>query len=107
MVTTDPVQHSFAKIPGEVRFCLDVRSTEPAVLDRIEAVLAELVATIEAARGVRFVLASAPAARGPNELSVGRGLSGHARRLGMPFRTMQSGRDTTQRPSPVRACQAR
>ncbi len=61
-VATDPVQHAFAKIPGEVRFCLDVRSTEPVVLDRVEAALAERVAAIEAARGVRFVSASAPAA---------------------------------------------
>lgn len=91
-VATDPVQHAFAKIPGEVRFCLDVRSTEPSVLDRIEAALAERVAAIEAARGVRFVLGertgSTPARMSPALVEA---LSGHARRLGTPFRTMASG----------------
>ncbi|QEE39138.1 MULTISPECIES: Zn-dependent hydrolase [unclassified Methylobacterium] len=91
-VGTDPVQHAFAKIPGEVRFCLDVRSTEPAVLDRIEAALAELVAAIEAARGVRFVLGERTGST-PARMSSAlvEALSGHAHRLGMPFRTMPSG----------------
>ena len=91
-VATDPVQHAFAKIPGEVRFCLDVRSTEPVVLDRVEAALAERVAAIEAARGVRFVLGERTGST-PARMSAAlvEALSGHARRLGMPFRTMASG----------------
>lgn len=91
-VATDPTQHAFAKIPGAVRFCLDVRSTEPAVLDRIEADLAGLVAGIEAARGVRFALGertgSTPARMSPDLVEA---LAGQARRLGLPFRTMPSG----------------
>ena len=91
-VATDPVQHAFAKIPGEVRFCLDMRSTEPAVLDRIEEALAELVASIEAARGVRFALGERTGST-PARMSSAlvEALSGHARRLGIPFRTMASG----------------
>jgi beta-ureidopropionase / N-carbamoyl-L-amino-acid hydrolase len=91
-VATDPVHHAFAKIPGEVRFCLDVRSTEPAVLQRIEAALAERIAAIEAARGVRFALGertgSTPARMSPALVEA---LSGHAGRLGIPFRTLASG----------------
>ncbi|WCS28787.1 hydantoinase/carbamoylase family amidase (plasmid) [Methylobacterium sp. NMS14P] len=91
-VATDPVQHAFAKIPGEVRFCLDVRSTEPAVLDRVEAALAERAAAVEAARGVRFVLGERTGST-PARMSAAlvEALSGHARRLGTPFRTMASG----------------
>lgn len=90
--STDPAVHAFAKIPGEVRFCLDVRSTEPETLARIEAVLGEIVARIEAARGVRFALGertgSTPARMSPALMEA---LSGHARRLGMPFGTLASG----------------
>ncbi len=62
------------------------------MIARIEAALADLVAAIEAARGVRFDLGertgSTPARMGPALVEA---LSGHARRLGMPFRTMASG----------------
>lgn len=90
--STDPAVHAFAKIPGEVRFCLDVRSTEPDVLVRIEAALADLLARIEAARGVRFALGERTGST-PARMSDGlvETLAGHARRLGMPFRTMTSG----------------
>ncbi len=68
------------------------RSTEPVVLDRVEAALAERVAAIEAARGVRFVLGERTGST-PARMSAAlvEALSGHARRLGMPFRTMASG----------------
>lgn len=55
-VATDPAQHAFSKVPGEVAFCLDVRSESTACLDRIHAELARLVAAIEQRRGVRFDL---------------------------------------------------
>lgn len=91
-VATDPVQHAFAKIPGEVRFCLDVRSTEPAVIKRIEAAMADLIAGIEVARGVRFALGERTGST-PARMSSAlvEALSSHARRLGIPFRTMASG----------------
>ncbi|MFC6744523.1 M20/M25/M40 family metallo-hydrolase [Methylobacterium persicinum] len=69
-----------------------MRSTEPALLDRIEAALAQRVAEIEAARGVRFALGertgSTPARMSSALIEA---LSGHARRLAIPFRTMASG----------------
>lgn len=53
-VGTDPTQHAFSKVPGEVGFCLDVRSESPMVLERIHAELFAHAAVIEQRRGVRF-----------------------------------------------------
>ncbi|MFT0860543.1 Zn-dependent hydrolase [Ancylobacter sp. G4_0304] len=55
-VATPPDLHGFSKVPGEVGFCLDVRSLSPACLERIHDRLMEIVAGIEATRGVRFDL---------------------------------------------------
>lgn len=90
--STDPIVHAFAKIPGEVRFCLDVRSTEPDVLERIEQALAVLVSRIEAARGVRFELGERTGST-PARMSAAlvASLRDHAGRLGIACRTMASG----------------
>ncbi len=53
-VGTDPTQHAFSKVPGEVGFCLDVRSESPAVLERIHTELFAHAAIIEQRRGVHF-----------------------------------------------------
>jgi len=53
---TDPAVHSFSKVAGEVRLCLDVRSIEPDTLAQVEGALDDTVARIEAARAVRFTL---------------------------------------------------
>ncbi|MDQ0474591.1 Zn-dependent hydrolase [Labrys wisconsinensis] len=53
-VATDPALHAFSKVPGEVAFCLDVRSVSEACLDRIRDRLTALAGEIEARRGVRF-----------------------------------------------------
>ena len=55
-IGTDPAIHGFSKIPGEVAFCLDVRSGSQACLDRLHSRLLDLVADTEARRGVRFDL---------------------------------------------------
>ncbi|GAB4067853.1 hydantoinase/carbamoylase family amidase [Ancylobacter sonchi] len=55
-IGTDPALHGFSKVPGEVAFCLDVRSLSPACLARIHDELMRLVARIEAETGVRFAL---------------------------------------------------
>lgn len=55
-IGTDPAIHGFSKIPGEVAFCLDVRSGSQACLDRLHSRLLDLVADIETRRGVRFDL---------------------------------------------------
>lgn len=53
-VGTDPAQHAFSKVPGEVGFCLDVRSESAATLERIHTELFGHAAIIEQRRGVRF-----------------------------------------------------
>lgn len=53
---TDPAEHAFSKVAGEVRFCLDVRSDDEAVLERVHAALLREVAEIEGRRGVAFDL---------------------------------------------------
>jgi beta-ureidopropionase / N-carbamoyl-L-amino-acid hydrolase len=55
-VSTDPALHGFSKVPGEVGFCLDVRSLSLVGLERIHVRLMEIVANLETARGVRFAL---------------------------------------------------
>lgn len=53
-VATDPTQHAFSKVPGEVAFCLDVRSTSTALVEDAHAAMLEFASEIEARRGVRF-----------------------------------------------------
>ncbi|WP_249977825.1 Zn-dependent hydrolase [Vreelandella olivaria] len=64
-IATPPAQHAFSKIPGEVGFCLDVRSESPEILTYLEQFLFGNAERIERERGVRFDLgprtASTPA----------------------------------------------
>lgn len=89
---TDPTMHAFAKVPGEVRFCLDVRSENVAILDRIENHLHRIVSAIEAKRGVRFTLGertgSTPAVMSP---ALHDALAAHATRLGIAHQSLASG----------------
>jgi len=91
-VGTNPELHAFSKVPGEVAFCLDVRSLSTEVLDIVHERLMALVATIEAKRGVRFVLGertgSTPALLDPALRSR---LAGSAAALGIGFVEMASG----------------
>lgn len=50
---TDPFRHAPTRIPGEVRFTLDIRSEDEAVLDRAEA---HLAASVAAEQRVRIAL---------------------------------------------------
>lgn len=54
ILATDPAHHTSTKIPGEVRFSLDIRSLDAALLAGLDAWLAEEAARIGAARGVTF-----------------------------------------------------
>ncbi|MCX7303716.1 MAG: Zn-dependent hydrolase [Hyphomicrobiales bacterium] len=53
-VESDPSQHGGSRVLGDLRFTLDVRSAEAAVLDRIEAKLHALFAEVGNKRGVSF-----------------------------------------------------
>jgi len=90
--STDSRLHAFAKVPGEVRFCLDVRSESVAILARIEHRLGEFVAAIEAKRGVRFKLGDRTGST-PAVLSsaLRDTLAAHALRLGIPYQAFASG----------------
>jgi N-carbamoyl-L-amino-acid hydrolase len=54
VIGTDPEHHTPTKIPGHLRFSLDIRSEDAALLASIGAWLAERAADIGRERGVRF-----------------------------------------------------
>lgn len=49
-------EHAFAKVPGRLGFCVDLRSSDPAALEAADAALQAEIARIEAARRLRFDL---------------------------------------------------
>jgi N-carbamoyl-L-amino-acid hydrolase len=53
-VGTDPQRHAIARIPDEVAFSLDIRSQSAQTLAEMQIYLAEEMADIARARGVRF-----------------------------------------------------
>ncbi|MXN17747.1 hydantoinase/carbamoylase family amidase [Pseudooceanicola sp. GBMRC 2024] len=65
--------HAMAKVPGELEFCIDIRSEDDAVLDAMDGVLKDMIAGIETARpGIRFELGAQSRSR-PAALSAGLG----------------------------------
>ena len=91
-VATDPELHAFSKVPGEVSFCLDVRSLSIDCLDAIHDRLKEIVADIERKRGVRFALGERTGST-PAHLDAGlrASLAATAVDLGIGFIEMASG----------------
>jgi N-carbamoyl-L-amino-acid hydrolase len=91
-VATDPDLHAFSKVPGDVSFCIDVRSPDPDCLAAVQARLAEIVAAIEVGRGVRFVLGERTGST-PARLDRGlrASLAATASGLGVAYREMTSG----------------
>src|SRR5262249_9319387 len=55
-VATDPKLHAFSKVPGEVRFSLDLRSASTATLAEVRRRLGALCDRIAQERRVRFEL---------------------------------------------------
>ena len=51
---TDAELHALTKVPGELRFSLDIRSCDPAALKELEALLHAKADAIAQQRGVRF-----------------------------------------------------
>lgn len=54
VVSTDPREHSVTRIPGEVRFSLDIRSQSLETLEAFYQLVLVEAASIEKARGVKF-----------------------------------------------------
>ncbi len=89
---TDPTQHTMTKISGDVRFTMDIRSEDNAVLLDTDAYLRREAARIGAARGVTIDLGAftnaAPALMDP---ALRETLREQADALGIPFMEMASG----------------
>lgn len=49
-------EHAFAKVPGRLDFCVDIRSDDLAVLERVDGLFRDEIAKIQQARKVRFLL---------------------------------------------------
>ncbi|UFN47972.1 hydantoinase/carbamoylase family amidase [Roseomonas sp. OT10] len=92
ILATDPAHHAPTKIPGLLRFSLDIRSEDAPLLAALDRWLHEEAARLEAARGVRFEFGpathAAPAAMDPGLRATLRRAAGAA---GVPFREMASG----------------
>jgi len=81
---TDAAQHGMTIVPGRFHFSLDVRAYDPAVLTKLEAAVAAILAGIEQRRGVRFHLGTkAQAAVGPVDPGIKAGLDRAARTQGI------------------------
>ncbi len=86
------VEAGFTKVPGEARFQLDVRSTDPAALAAMAVELERLVAEIGPRRWVRFELGRLQKiAPTPMDAEVQTGLVRAAQALGIGHRVMPSG----------------
>jgi beta-ureidopropionase / N-carbamoyl-L-amino-acid hydrolase len=85
-------EHAFAKVPGTAAFCMDIRSGDDAVLDRMDTILKEEIAAIENRRGVRFALGGQSRSK-PSTLSAGLNarIAEGAARIGRSPRHMLSG----------------
>jgi N-carbamoyl-L-amino-acid hydrolase len=88
---TDPALHALTKVPGELRFTLDMRAYEPEHLAELEARTRALVAAIEQRRGVRFELgATARAAVGRMAPAIRDGFEAIAQQLDIRTRRIGS-----------------
>jgi N-carbamoyl-L-amino-acid hydrolase len=92
IVETDPREHAIARIPGSVRFSLDIRSQHPETLEAFYDLLQSECALIAEERGVEFKfdrrIDSAPAAMCHRWITR---LKAAALRLGLPSEEMPSG----------------
>ncbi|WP_119309712.1 Zn-dependent hydrolase [Cohaesibacter haloalkalitolerans] len=85
-------EHAFAKVPGRLEFCIDLRSDDVAVLDRADALLKDEIAAIEQKRGVTFKLGTQSRSM-PTALSqsLGDKIEEAAKAQGLAPRRMRSG----------------
>ena len=88
---TDPELHAMTKVPGELRFTLDVRAYSSEHLRELETKTLAIVRSIEEHRGVRFELGNpARAAVGEMDASICDGFEAIARELEIPARRLGS-----------------
>jgi N-carbamoyl-L-amino-acid hydrolase len=89
---TDPAQHAFSKIAGEVGICIDVRSHERETLDRMKSFTDNLAREMSDKHGVRFDLDVLTGSE-PATMDTGliRAFDRAAERLGIAHSQMASG----------------
>lgn len=92
IVSTNPALHSFSRVPGEVRFCLDTRAVDENTRRAIAERMHRLVAAVEREHGVRFALgADSGPAIAPMDAGISDRLATIAADQGIAFRRMPSG----------------
>ena len=88
---TNPELHAMTKVPGELRFTLDVRAYSAEHLRILENKALAIIRSIEERRGVRFELGStARAAVGEMDASICDGFEAIAHKLAIPTRRLGS-----------------
>jgi N-carbamoyl-L-amino-acid hydrolase len=88
---TDPELHAMTKVPGELRFTLDVRAYSAEHLRELETQTLAIIRSIEERCGVRFELGNtARAAVGEMDASICDRLETIARELAIPARRLGS-----------------
>ena len=88
---TDPELHAMTKVPGELRFTLDVRAYSSEHLRELETKTLAIIRSIEERRGVRFKLGNtARAAVGEMDAAICDGFEAIARELAIPARRLGS-----------------
>lgn len=88
---TDPELHAMTKVPGELRFTLDVRAYSAEHLRELEKQTLSIIRSIEERRGVRFELGkTARAAVGEMDASICDGFASIACELAIPARRLGS-----------------
>ncbi len=92
ILATDPAHHTPTKVPGSLRFSLDIRSEDAALLAATDAWLHEEAARIAAERRVTIDLGP-PTHAAPERMDPGlvAALEAAARATGTPHRRMASG----------------
>jgi N-carbamoyl-L-amino-acid hydrolase len=89
---TDASEAAFSKIAGRLNFSLDIRSQEPQTLERMQVIVSEAVARIEAGQHVKFELGRLTDSKGAKmDESVVQSLSDFAREYGIDAQTMACG----------------
>lgn len=92
ILATDPAHHTPTKVPGLLRFSLDIRSEDAALLAELDAWLHAEAARIGAERGVRFDFgAPTHAAPAPMDAGLRATLVAAAAGAGIPVLEMASG----------------
>lgn len=90
--STNPAQHAFSKVAGEVDLCVDVRSQDRAVLDEVDALLGAHARRLERSTGTRIELGARTGSE-PALMDAGiqQALQASAARHGIAVRCLASG----------------